>query len=617
VADRSKPLVFLAAIIGLAILAALPLGLSAYGVSTGIVYYANIALATAWAFFSGPTRYISLATAAFVGVGMYTVAVAHVSLNLAVCLALAAIIGFVFALVVGLSTLRLRGVYFVIFTFGLTELMRQLSSWYEINITNKLNRFITISIDSTIIYEMLLVLAAVAVAGSWYVSTTRLGHALRAIGEDETVARHTGINVTWTKVLVFAIAASMMSLVGGVYALRYPSIDPTVGFGNGWSFQVLIAALLGGPSRPWGPPIGAVLLVLLSDFLVGAFSRYFTIALGVCFVVIVYLIPGGIAPRIEQLYGVLARARQAARSASRASAPQEPLTDAAIADNETGPEMRAVVPRRRSALHPLMRRLTRSGPRLLVRDGAGPPPGVILSVHGLRKAFGGLIAVRDLSFDIPAGGVTGLIGPNGSGKTTVLNLITGELQPDAGSILFQGDEIIGFRSFEICRARIARTFQLVRVLPGMTTRENVMLGRMFGGDPTDPAIALSEADVLLERVGLADRAQLIGSQLTYIDQKRVELARALATRPQLLLLDEWLAGLNPTELKIGIDLIRQIQREGVTILMVEHVMEAIRALCDHVVVMSAGMKIAEGTAAEVLSDPKVAQVYLGDDDAAA
>ena len=328
-ADRSKRLVFLAAIIGAVILAALPLGLSAYGVSTGIVYFANIALATAWALFSGPTRYISLATAAFVGVGMYTVAIAHVSLNLAVCLALAAIIGFFFAVVVGLSTLRLRGVYFVIFTFGLTELMRQVSSWYEINITNKLNRFITISIDSIVIYEMLLVLAVVAVVGSWYVSTTRLGYALRAIGEDETVARHTGIDATWIKVLVFAIAASMMSLVGGVYALRYPSIDPTVGFGNGWSFQVLIAALLGGPGRPWGPAIGAVLLVLLSDFLVGTFSRYFTIALGVCFVVIVYFIPGGIAPRIEQLYGVLARARQAARSASGASAPQEPPTDAA------------------------------------------------------------------------------------------------------------------------------------------------------------------------------------------------------------------------------------------------------------------------------------------------
>ena len=613
----SKWPVFLAAIVGAAILAALPLGLSAYGVSTGIVYFANIALATAWALFSGPTRYISLATATFVGVGMYTLAFTQSIVALPVSLALAAIVGFGFALVVGLSTLRLRGVYFVIFTFGLTELMRQVFSWYEINVTNKLNRFITISVDPIVIYQMLLALAVIAVLGSWYVSTTRLGHALRAIGQDETVARHTGINTTWVKVLVFAIASSMMSLVGGVYALRYPSIDPTVGFGNSWSFQVLIAALLGGPGRPWGPAIGAVLLVLVSDFLVGTFSRYFTIALGICFVVIVYFIPGGIAPRIEQLYGKLARFRQAARSASGVPARRAPPADAAAAGNEAVAELRAVVPRRRSGLHPFLRRLTRSAPRLVARDGAGPAPGAILSIHGLKKDFGGLVAVRDISFDIPAGGITGLIGPNGSGKTTVLNLITGELPPDAGSIVFQGDEIIGVRSFEICRARIARTFQLVRVLPGMTTRENVMLGRMFGSDPTGPAAAQREADALLDRVGLADRAELIGSQLTYIDQKRVELARALATRPQLLLLDEWLAGLNPTELKIGIELIRQIQREGIAVLMVEHVMEAIRALCGHVVVMNAGVKIAEGTAAEVLSDPKVTQVYLGEDDAAA
>ena len=243
--------------------------------------------------------------------------------------------------------------------------------------------------------------------------------------------------------------------------------------------------------------------------------------------------------------------------------------------------------------------------------------GQFFSVRGLRKAFGGLVAVRDVSFDIPKGSIMGLIGPNGSGKTTVLNLITAELTPDRGSVLFEGREIVGLQSFQVCRAKIARTFQLVRVLPYMTTRENVMLGRMFGSEPVSPTEAAHDADRFLERVGMAGKADMFASQLTYIDQKRIELARALATHPQLLLLDEWLAGLNPTELRIGIDLIHQIRREGITIVMIEHVMEAIRALCDRCVVLNAGGKIAEGTPQSVLSDPEVMHAYLGIDDAAA
>ena len=243
--------------------------------------------------------------------------------------------------------------------------------------------------------------------------------------------------------------------------------------------------------------------------------------------------------------------------------------------------------------------------------------GLLLRVRGLRKAFGGLLAVCDLDFDVPAGTIVGIIGPNGSGKTTVLNLITGEIAPDAGSVRLEGHEILGSPPFRVCRARVARTFQLVRVLAGMTARENVMLGRTFGSDPTPLARAARDADLLLERVGLSGREALVGTQLTYIDQKRVELARALATRPRLLLLDEWLAGLNPTELQVGITLIRQIQREGVTVVMVEHVMQAIRALCDRVVVMNAGERIAEGAPETVLADPRVVLAYLGDDDAAA
>ena len=243
--------------------------------------------------------------------------------------------------------------------------------------------------------------------------------------------------------------------------------------------------------------------------------------------------------------------------------------------------------------------------------------GTALSIRGLHKAFGGLVAVRDLSFDVPDGAVTGLIGPNGSGKTTALNLITGELRPDRGTVLLDGQDIAGWPPFRICRARIARTFQLVRVLPHMTVRENVMLGRMFGSRPAEPARAAAEAEALIDHVGLAGRKDMRGAQLTYIDQKRVELARSLACRPRLLLLDEWLAGLNPTELQTGIALIRGIRAQGIAIVMVEHVMEAIRALCDNVVVMNAGERIAAGAPDAVLSDSAVMRAYLGADDAAA
>jgi ABC-type branched-subunit amino acid transport system ATPase component len=239
----------------------------------------------------------------------------------------------------------------------------------------------------------------------------------------------------------------------------------------------------------------------------------------------------------------------------------------------------------------------------------------LLEIRGLHKSFGGLQAVRDVGFDVAERAIVGLIGPNGSGKTTVLNLVTGEMAPDRGSVRLDGREIVGQPAFRICRARIARTFQLVRVLPGMTVRDNVLIGRMFGAAPQAADRARTEVETLLDRVGLAGRGEQMGAQLTYIDQKRLELARALATQPRLLLLDEWLAGLNPDELQLGIGLIRRLQDEGLTIVMIEHVMEAIRALCGHVVVMSAGGLIAAGAPDQVLRDPEVTRVYLGDDDA--
>ncbi|MGE4124875.1 MAG: ABC transporter ATP-binding protein [Pusillimonas sp.] len=235
----------------------------------------------------------------------------------------------------------------------------------------------------------------------------------------------------------------------------------------------------------------------------------------------------------------------------------------------------------------------------------------LLKISGLRKSFGGLRAVDGLSFEVAQGEVLGLLGPNGSGKTTAMNLISGALHADQGSILLGNDELVGMPSHQIARRGVARTFQLVRVLGGMSCRENVEAGMAFRPDHKFGPEAYDEAMQLLSVVGLSDVAETPAGDLTYIDQKRLELARALALKPRLLLLDEWLAGLNPTELQVGIALIRDLRAQGLTIILVEHVMDAVRALCDRCVVMFAGTKLAEGETATVLAQEEVISAYLG------
>jgi branched-chain amino acid transport system ATP-binding protein len=235
----------------------------------------------------------------------------------------------------------------------------------------------------------------------------------------------------------------------------------------------------------------------------------------------------------------------------------------------------------------------------------------VLEVDGLRRAFGGLVAVNDLGFEVAPGEIMGLLGPNGSGKTTALNLMSGVLRPDAGSIRLMGQDISGLASYRIARLGLARTFQLVRVLDGMDCRENIKAGLAFQKPHLPVTEAEARINMLLERVGLGGQDQRPAADLTYIDRKRLELARALAAKPRLLLLDEWLAGLNPSELTIGIELIRSLKADGITIVLVEHVMNAVRALCDRCVVMSSGRKIAEGATADVLNDAAVVKAYLG------
>lgn len=243
------------------------------------------------------------------------------------------------------------------------------------------------------------------------------------------------------------------------------------------------------------------------------------------------------------------------------------------------------------------------------------PSRVVLEVQNIGKQFGGLRAVDNLSFSVREHDVVGIIGPNGSGKTTMLNLISGVFKPSGGTITLNGSSITGLSAQSIAHRGVGRTFQLVQLLDGMNVLENCMAGAVFGYKKRWGQAAEQHALTLLARVGLDGQAQMPVSRLTYIDQKRLELARALAGEPELLLLDEWLAGLNPTELQQGITLIQELSKEGRTIILVEHVMDAIRSLCDQCVVMSSGARIALGTPDEVLSDREVIRAYLGEDDA--
>jgi branched-chain amino acid transport system ATP-binding protein len=236
-----------------------------------------------------------------------------------------------------------------------------------------------------------------------------------------------------------------------------------------------------------------------------------------------------------------------------------------------------------------------------------------LHVEAVSRRFGGLVAVDGISFDIAPGQVLGLIGPNGSGKTTMINLISGALRPSGGTIRLYGADVTGAGAAAVARLGVARTFQIVRMLPSLSVLENVAAGGVFGRRRLWGAELQAHARAVLRQVGLDHAADSPVESLTYIDQKRVELARALIADPKLLLLDEWLAGLNQTELRTGIALIEALRREGRTIVVVEHVMGAIRALCDRCVVMMSGAKIAEGTPGEVLANPEVIRAYLGDD----
>jgi len=237
---------------------------------------------------------------------------------------------------------------------------------------------------------------------------------------------------------------------------------------------------------------------------------------------------------------------------------------------------------------------------------------MILQVQEVSKKFGGLQALLDVSFELSEGQILGLIGPNGAGKTTLFNVINGVYPPTSGQVIFRGEKITGLPSYEVARRGLARAHQVVRPLNDLTVLENVMVGACFGRERHSLGRAASQAEQALAQVGLADRAQRLAGSLNVAQKKRLELARALAARPYLLLLDEVLAGLNPSELANMMQTIREIRDQGYTILMIEHVMQAVMSISDRIIVLDYGRLIAAGSPEEVAGNPQVIEAYLGD-----
>ena len=236
----------------------------------------------------------------------------------------------------------------------------------------------------------------------------------------------------------------------------------------------------------------------------------------------------------------------------------------------------------------------------------------LLQVEKLVKSFGGLMALCEVNFEIHQGEIFGVIGPNGSGKTTLFNVITGFLKANKGKVTFMGKDITGLPPHQICRQGIARIFQLVKPFHQLTTLQNVMVGRAYGKDPaTNIRRAKEEVAGILNFVGLGNKIEVIASQLTMAERKKLELARALAAHPQLLLLDELMAGLNSAETETAMNLVNKIKDSGVTVVMVEHIMKAVLGISDRIIVLNAGEKIAEGSPKEVVKNQLVIEAYLG------
>jgi branched-chain amino acid transport system ATP-binding protein/branched-chain amino acid transport system permease protein len=540
---------------------------------------------------TGYAGYVSLGQGAFIGLGAYAVGICVNDIGGSpwVWVPVAGLLTGGVAALLGVIAMRARGHSFVILTIAFLFLLQLLATNWD-SLTNGTGG-ITLPIPTWSVdyqnwpfYYSLLGLLALSLLLSWWIRRNKFGMGLIAIREDEDKAATVGVSTPIYKIFAFAASAVFVGMAGGVYGYYISFIDPLGMFNILLSVQIILSLLLGGRATLWGPVLGAFIIEWLNETTNNEFgggnSRL--LIFGGLLVLVVLLLPGGIIPTVG---GWIERWRARGKAG---------LAGERLAGIDLG---------------------KRTAPQPVASTPSGPP---LLEVKGLEKRFGGVHAVDGATFAVPEGSITALIGPNGSGKTTVFNLIGGTMAADAGEVWFEGQRIDRKRPWKRAHLGLGRTFQITRLFPAMTVLENVVAPlpefhvRLLGADAVSGREA-NRAEELLEFVGMRKYRDVRASDLSYGQQKLLELAQILMLDPRLIMLDEPAGGINPTLIERIGEMIRELNARGKTFLIVEHNMPFVLGLCNPVLVLARGQTIASGAPDEVQRDPRVLDAYLGED----
>ena len=562
-------------VVGLA-LAALPLlKLPAFYESFLYLVFHWVVLATSWNILSGYSGYFSFGHGAFFGLGMYTTAVLAGKFNwpFLYTLPMAALVPALFGVGLGAVVFRLRrlrGELFGLLTLAVTFVIATiiLNTPIDGGPGVYLSAVPLPAIGpspSATFYLLALAMVMLVLWVAYYIYNARLGSGLFAIHDDEDVAEVQGVPTYRFKLQALAISCAFAGVAGGVHALFVSYVTAGEVFNIVVPLYVVLMSVLGG-SRHWlGPAVGATAITALSyAFTAGDSAVVGRAAIGLILIVVILFMPDGILGQLIKRF------------------------------------------KSRRALPPLP---TPVAPAVISTQGSAGE--ILLTIDKVSKSFSGVKALQNVSMEARRGEILGLVGPNGSGKSTMVNVISGLYKPEAGRILFQGEDLVPLPSYRAAHAGIARTYQIPRPFASLSVLENTTLAGMFGGTQLSRADAAAQAMYWLEFVGLADRARALPTELNLHQRKFLELSRALASSPRLVLLDEVLAGLTPSEINNAVTLVREIRQRGSTIIFIEHNMRAVLELCDRLIVLNHGQVIASGMPREVMNDPAVVSAYLG------